>query len=100
MKITKKQLKRIIKEEKRKLLEADPYGDPPRPGEQGSADGDPYSQTADSVPGSAEVPPEFTSMCMENIDLLIGEANMMGMSFPDIIGEIQKCLDQLASEGW
>ena len=84
MKITKRQLRRIIKEERRKLLS-----------EQNR-----YGQTADSVPGSAEVPPEFTSMCTENLDLLIGEANMMGMSFPDIIGEIQRCLDQLASEGW
>ena len=40
MKITKRQLKRIIKEEKQKLLEGDPYGDPPRPGKQGSADFD------------------------------------------------------------
>ena len=84
MKITKRQLRRIIKEEKHKLLKEQPV----------------YSQTADSVPGSAEVPPEFTSMCTENLDILIGEANMMGMSFPDIIGEIQRCLDQLASEGW
>ena len=84
MKITKRQLRRIIKEEKLKLLS-----------EQNG-----YAQTADSVPGSAEVPPEFTSMCMENIDILIGEANMMGMSFPDIIGEIQRCLDKLAEEGW
>ena len=39
MKITKRQLRRIIKEERRKLLESNPYGAPPRPGEQGSADG-------------------------------------------------------------
>ena len=29
MKVTKKQLRRIIKEEKQKLLEADPYGEAP-----------------------------------------------------------------------
>ena len=38
MKITKRQLRRIIKEEVQRLKESDPYGDPPRPGEQGSAD--------------------------------------------------------------
>ena len=38
MKITKRQLRRIIKEEKKKLLREQPYS-PPRPGEQGSADG-------------------------------------------------------------
>ena len=38
MKITKNQLRRIIKEEVQRLKESDPYGDPPRPGEQGSAD--------------------------------------------------------------
>ena len=84
MKITKRQLKRIIKEEKRKLVREQPH----------------YGQTADSVPGSAEVPPGFTSMCTESLDILIGEGNMMGMSFPDIISEIQRCLDKLASEGW
>jgi hypothetical protein len=84
MKITKRQLRRIIKEEKLKLLKEQPV----------------YGQANAFEPGSAEVPPEFTSMCTENLDTLIGEANMMGMSFPDIIGEIQKCLDQLASEGW
>jgi len=41
MKITKRQLKRIIKEELGKIKESDPYGDPPRPGEQGSADEEP-----------------------------------------------------------
>jgi hypothetical protein len=37
---------------------------------------------------------------MESIDILIGEGNAQGMSFPDIIGEIQRCLDKLAEEGW
>ena len=81
MKITKRQLKRLIKEEKTKLLKE-------------------YGQTADSVPGSAEVPPEFTAMCEKELQILIGEANMMGMSFPDIISEIQRCLDNEATEGW
>jgi hypothetical protein len=38
MKITRKQLSRIIREERSRLLEADQYGSPPGPGEQGSAD--------------------------------------------------------------
>jgi|MDTB01.1.fsa_nt_gb hypothetical protein len=46
MKITRQQLIRIIREEKEKLLEADPYGDPPRPGEQGSADETPEELAA------------------------------------------------------
>jgi len=37
MKITKRQLRRIIKEEKAKLLREQPYS--PEPGSQGSADG-------------------------------------------------------------
>jgi hypothetical protein len=84
MKVTKRQLRRIIKEEKRKLVREQPH----------------YGQTADSVPGSAEVPPEFTTMCVKELQILIGEANMMGMSFPDIISEIQRCLDNEAEEGW
>ena len=53
MKITRQQLIRIIREEKEKLLEADPYGDPPRPGEQGSAD---------------ETPEELAAMTTGNMD--------------------------------
>ena len=49
MKITKRQLKRIIKEEKTRLLEAGSYGAPPRPGEQGSADPDDLDYFQDQV---------------------------------------------------
>ena len=49
MKISKIQLRRIIKEEKQKLLEADPYGTPPRPGEQGSSDPDDLDYFQDQV---------------------------------------------------
>ena len=38
MKLTKAKLRQVIKEEVQRLKESDPYGDPPRPGEQGSAD--------------------------------------------------------------
>jgi len=79
MKITKRQLRRIIKEERRKLVREQPH--------YGQAD-------------KHEVPAQFTNMCMESLDLLIGEGNAQGMSFPDIIGEIQRCLDDLAGQGW
>ena len=47
MKITKSRVQRIIKEEvSRFLSEVDPYGDPPRPGEQGSADETPEELAA------------------------------------------------------
>ena len=69
MKITKRQLRRIIKEEKLKLTN-EAYGVSEYP-----------------------APEQFTSMCMESLDILIGEGNAQGMSFPDIISEIQRCLD-------
>ena len=68
MKITRKQLRKLINE-------------------YGQAD-------------EREVPAQFTNMCMESLDVLIGEGNAQGMSFPDIIGEIQRCLEDLASQGW
>ena len=87
MKITKKQLRKLITEVRMV---------------QGG--GMPMESRADpefaAIIKGQQNPAQFTSMCMESIDLLIGEANMMGMSFPDIIGEIQRCLDKLAEEGW
>ena len=76
MKISKRQLRRIIKEEKAKLIN-EAYGESQYP-----------------------APEQFTSMCMESVDILIGEGNAQGMMFVDIIGEIQRCLDKLAEEGW
>ena len=55
MKITKSRVQRIIKEEvSRFLSEADPYGDPPRPGEQGSADETPEELAAMKAGGNKE----------------------------------------------
>ena len=69
MKITRSQLRRIIKED-------------------------------NHLGPDQEIPIQFTSECMESIDILIGEGNAQGMSFPDIIGEIQRCLDVLSEGGW
>jgi len=76
MKITKRQLKRIIKEEQAKLLKEYNHQ---QPGE--------------------EIPAAFTNSCMEDLDMLIDEGNQMGISFPIIIQHIKQCLDRLAEGG-
>ena len=77
-KITKRQLRRIIRETAKDL--------------------EGYGQI--NYPPGYPAPEQFTNMCMESLDILIGEGNAQGMSFPDIIGEIQRCLDELTSQGW
>ena len=87
MKITKRQLKRIIKE-----VTADGWD---RRLAQSRAD---QSAAHPDAPRNRDDP--FTQECFDALDLLIGKGNAQGMSFPDVIGQIQECLDQLASEGW
>jgi hypothetical protein len=56
MKITKSQLRGIISEELGRIKESDPYGSPPRPGEQGSADEEPSDfMTYETDPVYAEL---------------------------------------------
>jgi len=74
MRITKTQLKQIIKEE----LTVNE-----------SSSGEQF----------ISVPSGFTKMCMESIHILISEGNAQGLRFVDSIGEIQRCLTKLSTEG-
>lgn len=91
--VTKKQMRKLIKE----VLEENTAG-PPISGEQAISLGG--SHGGPSTRGSTGVPAEFTRACTESLELLIGEAQMMGMSFPDAITEIYRVLDDQAEQGW
>ena len=83
MKLTKRQLKRIIREERR-LLEAtwaDSWFEDPNEKQSSVASKD------------------FQGECMETLDTLIGEGNAQGLSFPEIIKHIENTLAELKDKG-
>ena len=93
MKVSKRQLQKIIKEEKARLLEADPYGDPPRPGEQGSADG---PAIGGSFPGDTEDLDYFQDQVEEAYSRLAAEADDIEHLLPEhIIAKITKTLNSI-----
>ena len=72
VKITKRQLRRIIKEEKAKLAEI-------------------------GMPAPASQ--EFTHYVFESLEDLVATGNQAGMSFPDIIATIESALVTISREG-
>ena len=80
-------------EEREKLLEADPYGDPPRPGEQGSADG---LAIGGSFPGDRDDLDYFQDQVEEAYARLAAESDDIEHLLPEhIITKITETLNSI-----
>ena len=89
MKITRRQLRGIIKEEKARLLEADPS----RPGEQGSADG---LAIGGHFPGDSEDLDYFQDQVEEAYSRLAAESDDIEHLLPEhIIAKITEALNRI-----